>query len=141
VAESSGHTASNSWKEQLPDGCPPKEALAPSKRVVLRLVATDPVCADDFKSNAALGTKKKPRKMDLCRWAACSVFAEDTPPEVIEGYAKLPNLLHMKFVAHIEIDEAAGVLLPHDENPKHISFWIYGTFAPHGAVKKLVPLP
>lgn len=54
---------------------------------------------------------------------------------------KLPNLQHMKYVAHVKVHPQAGKALPHHGDPVHVSFWMYASFHAHSAVVKLEPLP
>lgn len=128
------------YREALPAGCPPADAVALSEQIVLRLIPFDPACAEDFASNAAKG-KGCPKRADPCRWAACSIHREDTPRERIKDLAKLPNLAHMRFIAQVLIDERSGTAKPWPNDEHHISLWMYAAFEPHRSVQKLEPLP
>lgn len=139
ITKVNSHGAQAYKDAPLPNGCPPGDAQAVSKRLVLRLVPANPASEDDFRSHAAKG-KGCPKKCDPCRWAACSVFAATTKKEKLAGLAKLPNLSHMRYVAYVEIDESAGKAKPWPDDQEHISFWAYASFDAPGAVKKMEPL-
>jgi hypothetical protein len=68
------------------------------------------------------------------------MWLESTAHEKLAGLAKLANLSHMKFVAHVKVDSACGCTKPHPKDPQHISFWMYALFAPEKAVVKIEPL-
>jgi len=123
----------------LPASCPPQGASITSNSTYLRLVPASKVTADDFKSGDALG-RKKPSHVDECTWKACSVFVDTTPRHKLADLTKLPNLNHMKFVAHLSVDKSAGMVKPHARDPEHISFWMYASYEPEKAVIKIEPL-
>ncbi len=123
----------------LPSGCPPSDAPFAEDAVFLRLVTTNPPAAADFRSGHAEG-KKKPKKCDDCRWMACSVWKVGTPRERLADLAKLPNLSDKKFVAFINVKASYGHMMPHDTDANHVSFWMYASFKPEGAVSKTEPL-
>jgi hypothetical protein len=123
----------------LPNDCPPADATHPLDGILLRLVRSQNVSSDDFLSCHA-EKKIQPKKCDHCRWRACSVWVEATPIEKLSGLTKLPNLAHMKFVAHVAVDASAGRVKPHEKDKQHLSFWMADTFSPETAVKKVHPL-
>lgn len=119
----------------LPPGCPPDDA-APPFGIFLRLIPSNSVVPDDFLSIAEKG-RRCPKKISECMCRAYSLWAEDTPHEVLADLTKYPNLRGMKYVAHIEFDASSGRM---KQNGNHASIWMYATFRPEQAVKAILPI-
>ena len=125
------------FKEALPemsgnDLCPPRDAEAPIKQIVVRFIPAAPPKAEHFLSHHALG-RPLPYKVDLCRWASCSVY-KDLP-----ALNKLPKLRErFQSFARLEIDEAAGVVKLGKGG--HLDLWMFSTFDPLNSVLDCSPL-
>lgn len=132
----------NSYREDLPDSCPPAEAAPPPSSDVYRLVATDTPTEEDFYSHAKLGKKKKPSGVCECRWASCSVYDASSP----KGYAqvvnltKIPALRDRKYVALVTVDEKSGETIKSANGSSHIDLWMYEDFDPVGAVGEITEI-
>ena len=91
------------YRESLPDGCPPEEAEDVSEpRIVFRLVRSDPPTDDDFKSQRAENPKRPFH--DECRARGLSVHgdARDSARTM-----KLPAQKG-KHICRVELDAGAG---------------------------------
>jgi hypothetical protein len=122
----------------LPPSCPPADATPPGDTLFVRLVSSDSPTANDFRS-CALEGKTPPKRHDPCVWQACSFFTEDTPAYVLADIAKGKNHLDKKFKAYVRVNHASGVIKLSTAG-NHVSFWMYNSFSPEGAVEKVEPI-
>jgi hypothetical protein len=128
------------FKETLPKDCPPEEKVSIfSKQPVLRLVTSATPTAQDFLSYAALGITPR-GDADPCMQCACSVFTLSEKVDRAAQLKKLPKLRNRKHVARLTLTPASGVGLLNKESG-HISWWIYHSFDPVGAIEQVVSLP
>lgn len=120
--------------EDLPDQCPPAEAVDSSFSMVYRIVYNNPVSVDDFLSRAAKG-QPTPGGVSDCRNASCSLFSHLIK---MRAQAKLPKFRGngTPRIAYLNIQQGAGLAV---ENPKtqHIDFWGFKSFDPTSAVIKV----
>jgi hypothetical protein len=118
--------------EELPDQCPPAKAADIEISDAYRCVTSDSPTKDDFLSQAA---RKRPLNplADPCKHSSCSLF---TCADKAKNIAyRLPKPREGgPFVAHLTIESGAGVSL---EKNKHVDFWMYDTFDPVAAIKKI----
>jgi hypothetical protein len=68
------------------------------------------------------------------------VWQPNTPIEKIAGLTKLPNLSHLKYIAHVKLSSKAGVIKPHKKDKQHLRFWMCTTFDPVKAIDRIEPL-
>lgn len=120
--------------EELPDGCPPDDAVDTDDRLVLRLVPSDNVQIEDFHSHAKLG-KSKPKDICGCRWASCSVFNSPDAQHSPNAMVKLPRVRNkaLKFVAELALNPSSGKLKDAPTGG-HVDLWMYDSFDPIKAV-------
>jgi len=117
------------FREELPDQCPPHEAVDVAYERLYRAVPADPPLNEHFDSHARLG-KPKPDTVDDCRWASCSLF---THRRKATNVAKLPKLRPVcQFVAELRVDVGAGLS---QLRKQHVDFWFYKEFDPCTAVE------
>src|SRR6516162_8369758 len=93
-----------SYREQLPEGCPPDaaEEIA-SPREVFRLVRSNPPTLDDFRSQRT----QKPQavfQVNECQARGLSVFAERRDSE---RALKLPTL-RGRLICRLQLDNGSG---------------------------------
>ena len=102
------HNPPMTYRETLPEGCPPDEAdeiTAP--RIVFRLVWTDPPTDDDFRSQRALKPDRVFRNVSECMARGVSVYLD--PSDLKDLMQKFP---HMRgtMVCQVELDRGAGFI-------------------------------
>lgn len=120
--------------EHLPEQCPPEEAVEQQIDLAFRVVFSNPVKLEHFKSHAALG-RPKPPKVDNCRYSSCSLF---TSKEAAKSIARLPRMrAKHPFVAHVTLPQGAGVWVAQRD---HIDFWLYAEFDPLTSVSLVEPV-
>lgn len=107
--------------EELPEKCPPSDAIDDDLGTAWRLIRNTRVSDNDFLSHAALG--KVNNAVDSCRWASCSLF---TTESAATAKTKLPNLKGCKPV-QVEIGKGSGMWL---QKGTHVDFWRYHDFNP-----------
>ena len=106
------------FREPLPEGCPPTEAEEIAQvRVVFRLVRTDPPTDSDFSSQRA----EKPNNqfnIPECRARGLSVFSE-----VKEAEKKLKRrTLKGLMICQLKLDKGAGYMLRTGRR-SHFTWW------------------
>ena len=112
-----------SYREPLPEGCPPgaaDEIAAP--REVFRLVRGNPPTVDDFKSQRA----EKPDavfQVPECQARGLSVFAERRDSE---RALKLPTL-RGRLICRLRLDTGAG-RIQQTGRPSHHTWWPLAEF-------------
>jgi hypothetical protein len=128
-------------KEELPERCPPAEAVGISG-VFVRLVAGQEIAPDFCASGRALGTDRK--KVDPCIWSACSLVLYDEswrggPIARVRDFAQAVRLLrHKPYGAILELTPEDGVAVRTSADSPHWSFWMAHHFDPMKAVKEIV---
>lgn len=112
--------------EDLPEQCPPTEAVDDVLQQVFRLVEHNPPTEDCFKSHAAKGRPLPSTGVSPCAWASCSLFKES-------GALTRLSRLKKKFpyLASLTIPAESG---RHTSNGVHVDFWRYATFNISSAV-------
>jgi hypothetical protein len=111
------------YGEELPDQCPPEDALDDPLPEVYRLVATASPVANDFASKASLGLEKPvSTKATDCEWASCSLSLSADELLKIKGLRR-----RLRYVAKLSIPAGAG---KHRTKGKslHVDFWRYSSF-------------
>ena len=112
------------YREPLPDGCPPEEAEDVSEpRVVFRLVRNRPPTDDDFRSQRA----EKPHRcfagVGECRALGLSVHGEQSDSEKA---MKLPSQKG-KHICRVRLDAGAG-RIQRTGRGSHHTWWPYAGF-------------
>jgi len=123
-----------SFREPLPPLCPPTDAKQQAYPAAYRLLETNPPPTNSFDSYNKLN--KPPYDADPCIRAACSLFR--SKKEALTAI-KLPGLKGHSFIAELDIPAGAGVSKCNDKNG-HIRMWMYDTFDPISAIKKVEEL-
>lgn len=134
------------YKESLPDACPPEEAQPLAPAVVIRLLKKASPDENDFKSYAALGKKipispksgKAPP--DPCSWASCSTYlASATPLAQAKALGLLPMFKRFSHAAFVNVDPSAGKARLNPET-RHVDYWFFSQFEPLLAVHDVEPI-
>lgn len=113
-----------SYREPLPDGCPPyaaEEIAAP--REVFRLVRGNPATWDDFRSQRAEKPNRQFPGITECQARGLSVYVERKDCE------KLLKLSHMRnrLVCRVCLDIGAG-RMQQTFQPSHHTWWPLAAF-------------
>lgn len=129
------------YREELPIGCPPDDAIELDYVVVLRLIQSqtiDTIQPDEFDSHAKLG-KVPPKDMCGCRWSSCSVFRDGDGKHLPKAMTKLPVVKKKNFthVAVVEITKNSGRLKEASSGNGHFDLWMYFGFDIVGSVKEV----
>ncbi len=114
---------SMSYREQLPDDCPPSEAeeiLA--ARIVFRLVSTNPVTLNDFRSQRALRPEAK-FDVSECQARGLSVFADRAD---IEKTRRLPKFRSWS-ICQVQLEAGAGYI-QQTGGWSHHTWWPFAEF-------------
>ena len=118
-------SADPAFRETLPKGCPPGDALLPEAgAVVYRLVKTNPPSASDFDS-----WRKKhpgaplPSGVEECVARAVSTHSDSTRPT---GLQKIPKF-KKTMLCRITLDGAAGKIKKTGGNA-HYSWWPFAAY-------------
>lgn len=116
----------NHYKEDLPDGCPSKDAVDPGDMGVLRLVKGQKVTESDFYSYTRLN-RPNLNGIPQCRWSSCSVFKQGKGESLSDKYRFLPKL-KLKYVVVLELNNESGKIF--EGKNGHIDLWMYKEFDP-----------
>jgi len=113
-----------SYREPLPEGCPPEAAEEiPAPREVFRLVRGNPPTLNDFKSQRA----EKPEavfKVSECQARGLSVFAERRDAE--ERALRLPRFRGCS-ICRVTLQDGAG-RIQQTFQPSHHTWWPLAAF-------------
>lgn len=116
------------WRETLPAGCPPAEAVVPNgDETLYRLVSQFPPTAADFDSASEMARKKgrSPLFPDACVACACSL---DADIQFLRDLTKLPRHRRKKAIVRMNLNGASGVVGQTGGRPTHHSWWITAGF-------------
>ncbi len=112
-----------SYRESLPDGCPPEAAdEIAAAREFFRLVRSDPPTQDDFRSQRA----EKPEavfQVTECQALGLSVFADRRDSE---RALKLPWLRN-RLICRLRLEAGAG-RIQQTGRPSHHTWWPLAAF-------------
>ena len=113
------------YREPLPDGCPPAEASEISaSRDVYRLVRNWPPTDKDFRSQRAEKPDRQFGGVTECRARGLSVHAD---PDASRNAAKLPTMRGRQ-VCRVRLDRGAGHIQQTGRNPSHHTWWPFAAF-------------
>jgi len=108
-----------SYREPLPDNCPPDEAEEiASARVVFRLVRSNPPVLDDFSSQRAEKPDAVFNGVDECRARGVSVYANRAD---CAKTLKLPRF-RSHHVCKVALEQGAG-RIQQTFQPSHHTWW------------------
>lgn len=114
-----------SFRDQLPDGCPPNEAEEITwEREVFRLVRNDPPDEQDFLSQRQEQPDRAFRGVTECQTCGLSVFA--VKDDAVAKALKLPNLKGRK-VCRVKLSHGAGHI-QQTFQPSHHTWWPLAAF-------------
>jgi hypothetical protein len=109
-----------SYRDLLPEGCPPDAAEEiGTPRVVFRLVRSDPPTAQDFFSQRQEKPERAFPRVSECEACGLSVFAERRDAEV--KALKLPHLKNRK-LCRVTLPAGAG-RIQQTFQPTHHTWW------------------
>lgn len=112
------------FRELLPDGCPPDEAEEiTGSRVVFRLVRNMPPDDDDFRSQRTEQPSRVFRGVTECQARGLSVHADHRDSE---NALKLPAL-QGRTICRIALDNGAGYI-QQTGRPSHHTWWPWANF-------------
>jgi hypothetical protein len=121
--------------EDLPDQCPPAEAVDAQLAAVWRVVPGAQPTVEDFHSHAKRGKRKPPTVAD-CAWASCSLFNSRTKAASIAAKLPKPRFEHA-YLSELQIAQGSGRSLIEKE---HVHFWMYAGFDPMQAIIQTTPI-
>lgn len=124
---------SDEWFEELPDRCPPPDALIPKDFIAYRAVRTIPPTDKDFESYRVIFPRRK-FKLDECTVRSISLSIK---PECCFELLSLPNR-EEKYVIEIALNADSGVIKKTGNNILHFSWWRKKNFNVANATQKLV---
>ena len=110
--------------EELPDRCPPSDAVDDAIPIAYRIVYSDPPAEEHFRSNRYLN-RPLPPNGDLCRHSSCSLFRTKERAKEFTNFPKVKYRGPM--IAHLSIGAGAGAW---KEKRDHIDLWIYDDATP-----------
>ena len=108
------------YREPLPDECPPDEAEEiDAPRVVYRLVRSNPPTDDDFRSQLAERPDRIFRNITECQARGLSVRTD------LASAVKLMGLRTMRgrMLYQVRLDNGAGRIMQTGEDPDHTTWW------------------
>lgn len=115
------------YKEVLPDQCPPSNADESNLNKVCRFLLFPDNDERNFHSHKKLG--KKIGDACECRAASVSLFKHDCIPSVLS--ASKTALFKNKKICLLEIPAGSG---RHIEKKGHIDFWMYSEYDPKTSI-------
>lgn len=125
------------YAEDLPDECPPHEAVDMEHQSVYRFLRSGNASPDEFLSHAALN-KKNRLGVNECSFSSCSLLAD------YNKYLKnIPNMRKAHtHIARLTIPEGTGKTKPKSKNGTvHFDFWCYAGKGLSGCVLEVLPIP
>lgn len=111
------------WAEELPDGCPPEDAIPPNNEVYFRLVESIPPTERDFHSHKKL-YPNKPYRVGKCQALSCSLYSS------LRNCRNLTkkNIHSHKKIVQLILPPESGVIKQMGENRTHFSWWRFKDF-------------
>jgi hypothetical protein len=114
-----------SYRDSLPEGCPPSAAeTICAKRVVFRLVKTNPPTVEDFLSKRQENPNQVFRNATECEARGISVFSEKRDVEA--NALKLPSLKNRK-ICRVALSAGSGCI-QRTFNASHHTWWPLAEF-------------
>lgn len=111
------------WFENLPENCPPHDALKPSDFLCFRLATQNPPAEEDYLSQRQIYPEKK-FNVNECRARSLSVFSEKSECENIK---KLPAHRN-KYIVSLRLFPECGVIKQTGRSKAHYSWWVLSSF-------------
>lgn len=105
------------WREELPENCPPEDALEDNDSYY-RLVVTNPPTEEDFNSHRLRYPNKVFKDKDECEVRSISLFKTVAACESIKKF----RIHKEKLVAKLDITGDSG-LIKKTGGEEHYSFW------------------
>jgi hypothetical protein len=108
------------YREPLPDDCPPDEAdEITSPRVVYRLVRNNPPADEDFISQRAQRPDRVFRNINECQARGLSVRTD------LDSAVELTGLRTMRdrMLCQVQLAHGAGRIMQTGEDPHHSTWW------------------
>lgn len=119
--------------EELPLQCPPEDAQDVEIEVAYRVVFSNPVTKEHFRSHRYLGIPSS--SGDECRHASCSLWTSADRARQIAEFPKLKP--RNPWIASMIIPKGSGLSRAKRD---HIDLWIYDDFDPLSAVIAVEPV-
>lgn len=116
------------FAEELPENCPPADAISPDSKTFYRLVSNNPPVDDDFRSQRKLFPARQ-FNVDECQALSLSVFSD---VESIKQILKFKTHKNKK-IAQILLAAADGVVKQTGNTVSHYSWWKTTDFQPNNA--------
>jgi hypothetical protein len=118
-------TENGIWAEELPDNCPPTDAIQPNNMPFYRLVGNIPPEERDFWSHRKLYPNKD-FGLSECVIRACSVISNLDQCRIL---LKLPTQ-QGKLIVEITLPPESGLIKKTRKNQYHYSWWRKKDFDP-----------
>lgn len=123
-AEPSNNKGTPVYREDLPDDCPPVEAIEIVEvATVFRLVKNNPASNDDFRSHRALKPNRSFPGIAECQARGLSVHTDRSDTVKL---LKLPSLKGC-FVCKVTLDVGAGKI-EQTNKPSHHTWWPFAGY-------------
>ena len=114
-----------SYREPLPDGCPPDAAdEIATPREAFRLVRTNPPTLDDFRSQRAEKPNRVFPDVTECQARGLSAFADRR--DLVARALKLPSL-RRRLICRVTLQAGAG-RIQQTGQPSHHTWWPLAAF-------------
>ena len=108
------------YREPLPAGCPPADAAEiVARRIVYRLVRSDPPTFDDFRSQREENPGAEFRGVDECQARGVSVFITIEDADKRRERPRLSETL----ICEVVLDKGAGRIHQKKPNSPHCTWW------------------
>ncbi|OAP40403.1 hypothetical protein AU381_00330 [Sinorhizobium glycinis] len=123
------------YLEDLPDSCPPREAIDESFGPAYRMLPAAVPILEHFHSHRKLG-RQKPHDVTECRFASCSLFMS---LEKTKRIARMPKMRSkVTHIGVLNVPQGSGSWLENDR--EHVDFWMYDGFDPTGHIAEVIEL-
>lgn len=119
------------FKEELPDQCPPADAADTQMDKVCRFLFFPNGDPRNFQSHRQLG--KNTGSATECRARSVSFFTHDAVPSVVD--ARKTAFFKDKPICLLDIPSGSGLSL---QTKGHIDFWMYNGYTPDDSVIAVV---
>ncbi len=115
----------NKWYEDLPNLCPPDDAIIPNT-ILYRLATNNYPTNNDFLSQRLLNPERDFNNVSECIAKSLSVFND---LEACKNMFKLPRIRRKyKSILELKLDEEDGLIKKTFKKPEHFSWWRSNSF-------------
>lgn len=120
------------WNEELPELCPPSDAIVPENIIVYRFCRELNPTEDDFISHRKLWPDKRFDGVDECLARSLSVIDD---LEICKNRLKLPRMKNFNSIYEVRLGVNDGLIKKTFPDPNHYSWWRAKSFIIDNIVK------